>query len=485
MKRLIHSAAFLALLWLTAGCNSSTSEPQTDIIERSCVRFVCEKSEGISMGSGFAINEAGNVVTNNHVTAGAKRIFLLHRINGQIRLYAATIVKRSIEADLSVVSSSIKAPPMALNLSEPKVNATVYSLGYPGVSDAGGDETLIDLYKVIASKMNEPELSTKGVDITEDMNRTKLLAQMVVPSGNSGGVRRLANQPLVQVDDSGKIKVKPTGRRDSAGNSEIEPDRGRPINTVENGVDIGHGNSGGPLFDRAGYVVGVVGQSNFYSTDQVRFAISAKRELVPFLREADVPFTTVEFDVSQLGHVTWVQKVLISFSVAGAMVAIGLGLFLVLRHSRQPSRGPGITTLVKQLEERLGGTKSSISRGNGGRRDSASASHNTVWELEFNGPGSFRQMVRLTDSDFVKARGRIIVGRSAQFSHIQLKHDSISRQHLHFELQNGCLVVADRNSSNGTKVNGSKLSSPFRCQSLREGDNLQFGELAGTAKRSF
>ena len=106
------------------------------------VRFEGDKVSGIGTGTGFLINEKGNVVTNQHVVNGAGIIYALRRMGNETRLYKCTCEpnQQSKEVDLAVLTTTIKGPSLKMNTVEPKLLAPVYTMGYPGIADDGSDE---------------------------------------------------------------------------------------------------------------------------------------------------------------------------------------------------------------------------------------------------------------------------------------------------------------------------------------------------------
>ena len=88
--------------------------------------------------------------------------------------------------------------------------------------------------------------------------------------------------------------------------------------------------------------------------------------------------------------------------------------------------------------------------------------------------GKLRLRSLLDGSEFPLEAEEILVGRELE---CQLTLDSghISRYHAKLSLVNGDLVVEDLRSTNGTFINGRRISSP---QSLGLGDELRFHEVA-------
>lgn len=492
MKTWLLTPLFALVLLSVPGCQNEPPERFVEgKAEGSCVRFVCIKNDDVATGSGFLVSDQGHVVTNNHVIAGADMIFLLHRTGDQIRLYSGKVLTASREADLAVVASSIKSPGLAINMADVKKSEVAYSIGYPGVVDKAA--AYPDLVHILVAHAKDPALEAHGVDITADMGKTRILQQLIDATFDEGRVNRTSNTPLAQVDDHGKIVTREV--TDSKGNKHKVLDMtGRDVYVIEHNLNIRHGNSGGPLIDQGGYVIGVVGQANSDedSGDKVTYAISAKLELTKLLSDVGVPFNKVLVDAKagfNLSRLTPAQQLLVSFAVACAVIAMGLGVYLLLRKQRYDSPP---TTVIRQWMQKAGGGSlvpdgPAPGPGARGQRSSEGGPKATVmgpvWEIDLAGPGGFQQKVRMTEKDFARGQGRIIVGRSKDFTHVQVRHESVSRQHLHFELRDHRIAVADRNSSNGTDINGARLPRPFQHQELHEGDRVRFGELEGTLRR--
>jgi putative serine protease PepD len=144
-----------------------------------------------SLGSGFVINTRGDVVTNDHVVAGASGI----RVGfGGGSTYPATVVGADPGSDLAVVH--VNAPSSAL-----------HPLGFD---------------------------SSSGV----------VPGDPVYAIGNPFGLDRTMTAGIVSA----------TGRDIQAPNGLTIP------NAIQTDAPINHGNSGGPLIDAAGRVVGVNSQ---------------------------------------------------------------------------------------------------------------------------------------------------------------------------------------------------------------------------------
>lgn len=85
--------------------------------------------------------------------------------------------------------------------------------------------------------------------------------------------------------------------------------------------------------------------------------------------------------------------------------------------------------------------------------------------------------IPFSESDFQRHGGTLVIGRSYDSSQLILSHDSVSRQHATLSLVNGQVHAGDRNSSNGTKLNGRILSAGSPPAPLHHVDKLSLGEV--------
>jgi S1-C subfamily serine protease len=152
-----------------------------------------------SLGSGFVLDKAGHLVTNEHVIAGARRIQVSFSGNDQIQ---ATVVGSDPSTDIAVLKIDTHAralTPLALgNSDDVNVGDSVYAIGNPF------------------------------------------------------GYTRTLTAGLV-----------------SAVQRQITAPNSLPIdNAIQTDAAINHGNSGGPLIDTAGRVIGVTSQISTGNTGQ-------------------------------------------------------------------------------------------------------------------------------------------------------------------------------------------------------------------------
>ena len=160
------------------------------------LRVTAEGDDFVSTGTGFVLNEDGYVATNQHVVADATS-FALHQAGHQA---SATLVWSSTALDLAILRMRGRlagAKPVTLALSSPEENSdqNVLAVGFPGVSD-------------------ELAVATVAID----------------PTSTPGEVSRFFEGTWGQ---------------------------GATLQIVQHTASINSGNSGGPLFDACGRVIGV------------------------------------------------------------------------------------------------------------------------------------------------------------------------------------------------------------------------------------
>ena len=106
-------------------------------LEKSVVRIVVSLADGISTGSGSVVAN-GVVLTNHHVIEDGGRIEVGSKHTGDT-LYDARILWKSAELDLAVlqVDGLPPLPVATLAIQKSGKGEKVWAMGYPGASDLG------------------------------------------------------------------------------------------------------------------------------------------------------------------------------------------------------------------------------------------------------------------------------------------------------------------------------------------------------------
>ena len=226
-----------ALLALLAPQLAAADAADIDAAARGVVRVLIvgtdEEGESfpVSHGTGFAVS-GNRVVTNNHVVDELRidprlRVLVVPAEGGEA--VEARVVSYSPRNDLALIeiAGGLRLPPLTIAGAAEADSGDVYAVGYP-----------------------------QNVDIAQGLGL--------------GDVFR-ATPPV-------KARGSLAGRRPS-----------RQFDTILHTAPIARGNSGGPLLDNCGRVVGVnsFGASSSGTDAEFFFAVSM-RELLPFLRANDV-----------------------------------------------------------------------------------------------------------------------------------------------------------------------------------------------------
>ncbi len=232
---------FLALLLLLLPLSAHADPADIAAASRSVVRVVVFPASGdetpIGHGSGIVVSPS-RILTNAHVVAeeeydGAIRILVVPSEGGGA--IEAQVIDRSPRNDLALLalSNGKRLTPAAFYSGPVGDGADVFAIGYPG-----------------------------GVDIAQGLNQQDML------------------RAQVPVKTKGNI---------SAGRSAKE------FETLLHTAAIGSGNSGGPLVDACGRVLGVNSFGTVSNGNDAEFFFAiAQREAAAFLRKNNVPFRSVD-----------------------------------------------------------------------------------------------------------------------------------------------------------------------------------------------
>lgn len=246
--------------------------PQEVLEASSSVAYIeIETSTAIYSGSGFIVKNdiSGTyLATNNHVLeTNPNEIYVWI---GENKKRTATILARSEQYDIAIIKLAEPIDGKALTLSEDAEQGDeVFAIGYP----------------TAANHLSDTE--------------THLSNEATITNGIIGSIHQMKNV-----------------------------DYGPEITMLQINADINEGNSGGPLLNRIGQVVGI----NTYGvldTQGIFGAISAS-ELKTYIEVNNL----FEFDTEDMSS-NWILYV----GIVVAAVVIGAGLFLFLKSRQRSKKG--------------------------------------------------------------------------------------------------------------------------------------------------
>lgn len=207
MKRLtsiLCCTLVILLLATTALAAGSVPKPVMDAT-RSVVRVLADYPDGYSTGSGFVVKsdkESTLIVTNYHVVEGNPRnISIWIEKNETI---SATILARSEQKDLCVLqlSSPVKLDPLVLANESARQGDAVYAVGFPAAADILSDT---------AARASADATITDGIisalrkaTVVEHGDPISILQiSAAINSGNSGGPLFNVNGEVVGINTYG------------------------------------------------------------------------------------------------------------------------------------------------------------------------------------------------------------------------------------------------------------------------------------------
>jgi hypothetical protein len=423
-----------------------------------------------SFGTGFVVDNE-YVVTNHHVTddseftkdGGASERVVVDGSTKNLR--PAQLVWQSAELDLAVLKvPGLTRPTLTLSsavpLDYPDKAAPVWAIGFPGIADRSITSETAFTHSTV----------TQGV--------------------------------------VGKVVMGRAGQRDKV----------RPI--IQHNASINKGNSGGPLFDNCGLVVGVntfgavstmevsrdqkgrdiaAGMPNtgiFYSP-HISNLIDAQKTvpaLAPMKLNLSPAACSAAAQGEPLGLPPWIYGVIglvVLLALTSTVVAFRKGttreIVRVVESYSAYIRRKGDPPSIKVRKEASRGQSRARSaaapsataapaRGATAAAPAAAIGAGVLVLSSRGGDKKFR--IEITAEEFERAvgasEGGVVLGRSRSLSDKVIDDPSISRRHAKFFLADGVLMVEDMGSAYGTKINGKALGTN-EAGGLKPGDKLTVG----------
>jgi hypothetical protein len=378
---------------------------------------------GISSGTGFVINEEGYIGTNNHVVEGAVRLYA-NRDGATVNLVDAfkhpnlDVISRDANLDLAILrmrdASGLSGVTFTGAL--PKKGGVVYAIGYPGWAD---------------------EISY-NTDLTKHSDAT--FTQGVLSRSYQG----------------------PWGKR------------GAPAPIIQHNSEINHGNSGGPLVDECGRVIGVNTMGYGIDTGAGEVSIAGyyyASHIVKLLGMLDAQHIKYRFTSATCVPAAERFEGLLKTAVIAVVVGFILLGTLMVVFLRKPREQ--VVHAFENVSRRFVGRGENKAGARPARQQSANTL-NIILEGRDSDTGTrYRAVVDRTQLE----SGRIVIGRDPGNADVVIDHPEVSRKHATMFWQGGRLEISDHGSTNGTTVNGRPVAPNARAD-VRHGDDIGFGTLS-------
>lgn len=379
-------------------------------LEHSVARVIAELAGGASTGSG-AVVAPGRVLTNQHVIDGGSRIVVGNRHSGGLK--PAVVIWESAALDLALLKVDGLALPVAeLASGKPSKGDPVIAMGYPGAADYGEDLTF-------------------------------------EATVNRGVLSNFHREPW-------------SGR----GN-------GRPLDIIQHDAPINAGNSGGPLFDDCGRVIGVNTQKSGQRNTHGIFWASRITEAIPELRRLGIAARITDSDCTlAAGDAQTIddeaRRQIEAASRQTLAVVAGLGLLtlltlaLALRRPRQE--------IIKVFDRVTRRTTPSPPV------PSPPPPERAVLVLTGFDRAGHSQRIAVPEQGAGEAEGGLVIGSHPALVDCVIDDSTVSRRHARVFVEGQACRIEDLNSTNGTFVNG-RRPAPFEGVSIAPGDRVALGAI--------
>ena len=435
-KRLFASSLTVCILLcciltaLPAHAAWSDGESAVSSARNGVVRILAALSDGsANLGSGFAVGQAGEpsavFVTNKHVVENSTAVYLLlddrwsetedgSALNMEYVVRCDVVYEPETYPDYAILlADRIVTERVALPLMPAALaepGETIYAIGFPAVSD----------------------------QVT--INYTANVDTVTVTAGT---ISRLAHMAETDTD------------------------------VIQIDANINHGNSGGPLITKEGYVIGLNTYGygdNINLAVQSDYVISRLNDLVDIGTLYEFEYTLITDRTENSGMMTTVL-ICVGLLAVAAIVAV-----LILRRNRKPATAAGY-----QKDSSGGGSNNSSWK----KDDHSSTFPKTgqVDEIGETQPAEPQEELRIVgvNGHFAGRRfaltGTLRLGRLPDQNDLVFPADTtgVSGVHCVVRLTSGGATLTDLGSSFGTFLNGQNKIPPQQPTALKLGDTFALG----------
>lgn len=445
----------MLVLWL-ALVQFGAAAQSVETIERadqSVFRII--NSTGGS-GTGYLIGSPGYLLTNQHVVGSDRKVFVLQQLEGRNEIFEANVLHRDRERDMAIVHTArLQGDPLMFNSNAAQKGLQVFTLGFPGLADMENWQNIYQFIDILRASRN-----------------------YTTSSHTKGDISRVI--------------------------SETWDSRSRRMKIIQHTATIRPGNSGGPLMDLCGRIVGMntAGITGGRAGAATVYLASAASEITQFLDEHGVRYAESGSDCepsngSGSGSSRRDRLMMIAIIGLALILLVGILVAIVYRHQLQRIVEHAFKPQRPQAKRRKAPIEDNEASARQYHADlPASGFHDpkppiagvddlalhqdndgTVWLIRLRGEkGKVR--FRVTQE---AAQRKLAVGRDQRKVDLLLAEASVSRRHAELRSAGGRLYIEDLGSTNGTFVNGRKLVQGHRHE-LREGDSLKLGKVKGSVQ---
>jgi len=450
------------------------------------------RSVGYGSGSGFYIGDE-YIITNHHVIAKANtgKLVVARRIDDHtVEIRDARVIWKDHEVDIAILKvPGITCEVQTLSEAPIEKGSRAFAIGYPTSADASRRGGSAKMGKIEVDFVNLVYSSRRGILENADQG----LVQFLDATVSSGEIRKVLTRKW-------------------------QPNYKTELEVLDHDVNIGHGNSGGPLFDECGRIIGINTQGlDAGSIKGLSLADNVKNssritELIKVLNSQSItatttsepcilatPSTNITNTSTGIDWKIWLVLGLVGLAAVASLIVAMFKKPATESYTHYLKRVSGVSRINAR-------PASSGPSWEGGKIVDSSAPQQSAspqgpppisppsptpapapttsksWTIQGNNPEPGKSPnihFQLTSEQFERYGGEITLGRKPGAAHLVIDNTSISKAHAVITPQGSTLTVRDNNSSNGTKVNGNRIS-PGQSATLNAGDKLQLGEVSMT-----
>ncbi len=459
------SLALAILVLLGSGANTLEAKPDFVQISDTVVRIVSMFGEDGATGTGFVINSQGVVVTNHHVVHD----YIYHEDTDTVEYFAADdlyvfpnnsdsyfdaeLVWASVDYDLAILKvDHLTSPSITISGAELLVGEDVWAVGFPGEADSGDDWAA-------------------NVTVTD------------------GVVSRMYNG--------------------SWGDTPAE------LLIIQHTAEVNPGNSGGPLFDDCGRVIGVNTQAALTVIGDIRvpsatgiYWSSHFSVLERLLRQHGIEYQSdatacvatqaqtdedsaearetaeaaeataqrAEEEAKGLSALMEKYKNLAGAwgAVVSVLVLVAIALSLRKPRERVIRMMNEASKIVSRRSSRPVSGQPSQARDVVESRMGSEIAPTGGIVLAGFGTNGVSLRLKVERARLATERLGLTFGRADEFVDLVIDDASISRRHVRFSLEGEQICIEDLNSSNGTRLNGTQIHAFKKCP-INVGDLVVIG----------
>jgi Trypsin-like peptidase domain/FHA domain len=348
------------------------------------------------VGTGFVVAEGGIVATNHHVIENAKKIIVVvppETSGSKPELFPARVIWDSPGLDLALLQvDNLNKRPLVLYEKVPEKGSKVVSIGFPGAADDGWQKSVLE------------STLTEGI------------------------VGRTFEQPWRLSKNGPALLI------------------------IQHSATVNHGNSGGPLVDSCGRVVGVntqrgieiSGDNKISQVPGISYA-SHIEYIIKALKNSNIAYSTSSSECVEAGNTPSSNQPLLFSILFIALALAGGALVFSLRKTKIVTE---TFTQFKRRSSSAGTVEKSMS----------SIEEGTLY---LNGQDSAGKNVSLRLGKRLLNDGEILIGRDSSQCKLSIDDVTISRTHASIKIIDGILMIRDVGSTNGSSLDGVSLSNRF------------------------